>query len=342
MKFKKTRNMPKSGRSSLVKKSTLDTSIEDIMREHIYLITERSLYEKAEVLKTEENTKKDQEIDELNDRIQLLMIKNYDLDMAIEKENELRYKYEQEIIRIANYCNDIKKKFCNIETTFENYRETVERLKDENEKLLTMYDGKIEGIEKGNEKIVKRIDDRIDLFDTNRKNIADGENRIKKINEEIARQKVKFEDKKMENKIKYDNLERNISIIQGKLSNAQLKHEMEQAEKDRTEKFIKNDKNEAEDIIKEIDRFEKQNSMIQAQIEDLKRQWEEISHLTLNSSSRKKGKRSNLGRSSVFSDSLSYRANTKNSARTGAKTSLKNTFNVSAALKRKSNPLIHK
>ena len=36
------------------------------------------------------------------------MIRNYDLDMAIEKENELRNKLERKKIKIANYCNDIK------------------------------------------------------------------------------------------------------------------------------------------------------------------------------------------------------------------------------------------
>ena len=80
----------------------------------------------------------------LNEKIHNLMIRNYDLDMAIEKENELRNKCEQEKIRIANYCNDIKEKFKNVDGTIKNYEETIKSMKEENERLAEEYDLKID------------------------------------------------------------------------------------------------------------------------------------------------------------------------------------------------------
>ena len=60
---------------------------------------------KANELKSKENRIKDNEIDTLNDEIEKVMLNNYDLEMAISKELELRNKYESEQRRIANYCN---------------------------------------------------------------------------------------------------------------------------------------------------------------------------------------------------------------------------------------------
>ena len=136
------------------------------------------------------------------------MIKIYDLDMAIEKENEIRNKCEIEKNRIANYCNDIKKKFENVDRTIRNYEETVQHLKEENEKIADEYDIKIDELEQKNNKIVKRIDNRIDLFNHQKAQIIEGENKVNNILQSIEIQKNEFNEKSMINKIKYDELEK--------------------------------------------------------------------------------------------------------------------------------------
>ena len=78
---------------------------------------------KANELKSRENRIKDSEIDTLNDEIEKVMLNNYDLEMAISKELELRNKYESEQRRIANYCNDLKSKFNNMQKTIKDYED---------------------------------------------------------------------------------------------------------------------------------------------------------------------------------------------------------------------------
>ena len=56
---------------------------------------------RANVIKTQENKIKDDEIDALNEEIRQLMITNFDLQSAIQKELELRHTYETEQRKIA-------------------------------------------------------------------------------------------------------------------------------------------------------------------------------------------------------------------------------------------------
>ncbi len=72
---------------------------------------------RANVLKTQENKIKDEEIDTLNEEIRQLMITNFELQTAIHKELELRHTYETEQRKIAAYCNDLSYKFRNMEKT---------------------------------------------------------------------------------------------------------------------------------------------------------------------------------------------------------------------------------
>ncbi len=90
--------------------------------------------------KEKENVFKDKEIEELNDRIQQLRVKNYDLDMAIANELKIKTQMQLEQNRIAHYCNDIKKKFDNSEKTIENYENTIAKMQNENEQLAQKYD----------------------------------------------------------------------------------------------------------------------------------------------------------------------------------------------------------
>ena len=69
---------------------------------------------RANVIKTQENKIKDEEIDALNEEIRQIMLTNFDLQSAIQKELELRHTYETEQRKIANYCNDLSAKFRNM------------------------------------------------------------------------------------------------------------------------------------------------------------------------------------------------------------------------------------
>ena len=51
---------------------------------------------KANLQKTQENKIKDDEIDLLNEEIRKIMLKNFDLQTAIQRELELRHTYETE------------------------------------------------------------------------------------------------------------------------------------------------------------------------------------------------------------------------------------------------------
>ena len=90
---------------------------------------------RANELKTKENLIKDEEIEKLNDEIEKVMLNNYDLEMAISKELELRGKYEAEQKRIALYCNDLKNKFKNMQKTIKEYEDSIKSMKEENDKL---------------------------------------------------------------------------------------------------------------------------------------------------------------------------------------------------------------
>lgn len=233
---------------------------------------------------------KDEEIDNLNDAIQKITLNNYDLEMAIEKELELRNKYEAEQRRIANYCNDLKLKFKNVDKTISDYETTIASMKEENIKLADAYDKKIEQIEKENKKIVTRIDDRIDVFNHQKAEIIENETKVDDLIKEIEQQKTVFEERSMLNKIKYDELEKKYANLQKKIYELQINCEIKKAENVQCEKRVSMAENEKGDIERQIKEYEISNEKLTNQINDLTKQWKELSSVSIETNY--KGKRS--------------------------------------------------
>ena len=243
----------------------------------------------------------------LNEKIHNLMIRNYDLDMAIEKENELRNKCEQEKIRIANYCNDIKEKFKNVDGTIKNYEETIKSMKEENERLAEEYDLKIEDLENKNNKIVKRIENRIDLFENQKRQIIDGENKVNSLLHEIEEQKNTFKERAMINKIKFDELEKKFANLQKKIYEMQMKFEIQKAESVQNFRKVDTVAEEKLSTEKEIKKFEKENEYLMKEISEMQQHWKKLTSIDTDN---KKGK----GRRQFTSGSiLSKTSNKRNS-----------------------------
>ena len=199
------------------------------------------LVKKGNNQKEKENVFKDKEIEELNDRIQQLRVKNYDLDMAIANELKIKTQMQLEQNRIAHYCNDIKKKFDNSEKTIENYENTIAKMQNENEQLAQKYDIDLDDLERVNKKLISQIDEKINLFNKQKTMLLGSETKLSDIQGEIDQQRKTFEDRAAINKIKYDELEKKYSNLQKKIYNLQMKAELRRKEKKRKEKKMKGD-----------------------------------------------------------------------------------------------------
>ena len=177
---------------------------------------------RANVLKTQENKIKDEEIDALNEEIRQIMITNFDLQSAIQKELELRHTYETEQRKIANYCNDLSAKFRNMEKTIRDYENTVQMMKKQNEDLADAYDKKIEEIDKENKKLQKRIDDRIELYNHQKNEIYEKTAKVDLLGVEIQRQKDLFNERNIMNKNKFEELQNKYKEMLKKVYELQL------------------------------------------------------------------------------------------------------------------------
>ena len=177
---------------------------------------------KANLQKTQENKIKDDEIDLLNEEIRKIMLTNFDLQTAIQKELELRHTYETEQRKIANYCNDLSLKFRNMEKTIADYEATVKSMKKQNEDLANAYDKKIEEIDKENKKLQKRIDDRIELYNHQKNEIYEKKAKVDLLGVEIQRQKDLFNERNTMNKNKFEELQNKYKEMLKKVYELQL------------------------------------------------------------------------------------------------------------------------
>ena len=177
---------------------------------------------RANEIKNKENKIKDAEIDALNEEIRQIMLTNFDLQMAIQKELELRHTYETEQRKIANYCNDLSAKFRNMEKTISDYENTVQSMKKQNEDLADAYDKKIEEIDKENKKLQKRIDDRIELYNHQKDEIYEKTAKVDNLGVEIQRQKDLFNERNIMNRNKFDELQNKYKDMLKKVYELQL------------------------------------------------------------------------------------------------------------------------
>ena len=241
------------------------------------------LFKKVNNQKEKENVFKDKEIEELNDRIQQLRVKNYDLDMAIANELKIKTQMQLEQNRIAHYCNDIKKKFDNSEKTIENYENTIAKMQNENEQLAQKYDIDLDDLERVNKKLISQIDEKINLFNKQKTMLLGSETKLSDIQGEIDQQRKTFEDRAAINKIKYDELEKKYSNLQKKIYNLQMNAELRRKDKMSQAKKMKGDFNEKEELEKQIEAFNKKNQELTEQINNVNKEWKHISTRSTNS-----------------------------------------------------------
>ena len=215
------------------------------------------------------------------------MIRNYDLDMAIEKENELRNKLKREKIKIANYCNDIKEKFKDVDRTINNYEATIKSMKEENEKVADEYDVKIDELQVKNNRIVKRIEDRIELFNAQKAKIVNGENKVNVLLQHIEEQKNNFKERAMGNKIKYDELERKFANLQKKIYEMQMNFEIKKAETFHNYKKVDGVAIAKNNYEREIRKIEKENESLTKELIDMQHHWKNITSSDINTTGKK-------------------------------------------------------
>ena len=236
---------------------------------------------KANLIKTQENKIKDDEIDLLNEEIRKIMLTNFDLQSSIQKELELRHTYETEQRKIANYCNDLSLKFRNMEKTIADYEATVKSMKKQNEDLADAYDKKIEEIDKENKKLQKRIDDRIELYNHQKNEIYEKKAKVDILGVEIQRQKDLFNERNIMNKNKFEDLQNKYKEMLKKVYELQLGIGLKKADgigkvgDTPSPEEIK--KKQIQEIEKKIEDCEQNNDELVEEINELNKQYKEMS-----------------------------------------------------------------
>ncbi|MCQ2819642.1 MAG: hypothetical protein MJ252_20450 [archaeon] len=240
---------------------------------------------KANIKKTKENQIRDKEIDNLNDEIQKLVLNNYDLEQSIQKELVLRRKYEKEQTKVAKYCNDLKHKFNNLDETVKNFEKTIKTMKDENKKIKDIYDEKIKKLEVESKGIEQKINDKLKLIEKQKEEINEQNDALKAVEKEIEVQRDFYETRKMENKMKYTELEKQNVIIQKEVHELQMQCEFADFElsgihnkgNDKT-KSTANQTDESINYEQQIQKYEQNNLELMQEIERLTQELEELNN----------------------------------------------------------------
>lgn len=235
---------------------------------------------KANLLKTKENKIKDNEIDELNEKIDSIMLTNLDLQEALQKELENRHFYEREQKKIADYCNELNYKFHHMEKTISDYENTVKNITKENQDLVTMYDKKIEEIDLENKKIQKRIDDRIELFEHQKNEIFDKTAKINFLKVEIQRAKDDFNQRTIFNRKRIEELQKEYKDLQKNVYDLQIGCNVKKCEgAGKVGSVISPEekkKMELKEIEKKIENCEQGNNELIEEFNELRKQYKEM------------------------------------------------------------------
>ena len=166
-----------------------------------------------------------------------------------------------------------------MEKTINDYENLIKNMNQENVKLQETYEKKIEEVELNNKKLEKKIEDRVNLYNQQKKEISNNNLKIEKIKKEIEKQKNTYNERFMLNKIRHEELEKNFSSIQKKVYELQMIYDIKKSEsaKARIEKSKGKKVDEIEIIEKKIRDYENNNQRLSNQIEELTKQWKEMS-----------------------------------------------------------------
>ena len=251
-----------------------------------YIKTENK-YKKANKKGDDYLSKLDDEIDKLNDKITELISHNYELDQEIQKEYELKTKYEIEQKRRTKECNDIKNNFNNYFETINSYKKAINDLIEDNNQLKDEYDIKINEINLTNDFIYKQLNEKLNILNSKREESATAEKKINDILKEISNQRDYYNQRAEINDKKYFELEKKFTELQNKIMGEEMTNNLKNEEANKNKKLETGNINQKKELQNQIKQLEKNNEIMSKEIGMLKKQYRKL----INSASHKKANR---------------------------------------------------
>ncbi len=180
---------------------------------------------------------------------------------SVQRNSKNELEYEQ--LDVANYCNDLKYKFKNIEKTVEDYESLINKLELENQKINKTQSEKIEEITKENNEIKARLDEKLKIAKTQRSTIKELELKKEFILKENEEFRNSFLERELLNKIKFDELEKKYILLQKKIHESQKNEDIRKVEMQTESKKSLQGRWESDRILKEIEAYEKKNEELE-------------------------------------------------------------------------------
>ena len=255
-----------------------------------YIKTE-NIYKKANKKGDNCLLKLDDEIDKLNDRITELISHNYELDQEIQKEYELKTKYEIEQKRRTKECNDIKNNFNNYFATINSYKKAINDLIEDNNKLQDEYETKINEINLTNDYVFKQLNEKLNILNIKREESATAEKKINDILKEISNQRDYYNQRAEINSKKYFELEKKFTELQNKIMGEEMSKDLKNEEVSKNKKLETGNIKQKNELQKQIKQLEKNNEIMSKEIGMLKKQYRRLVNSTSHKRTNKRKKK---------------------------------------------------
>jgi hypothetical protein len=223
--------------------------------------------------------RKEMEMESINERLEELRQINSDLKYDIQIENAERNDNEKEQRAVADYCNDLKKKFDNIEKTVEEYEKTIGLLNNGNIELQEGYDKKILELENENKILRQRLEERNKLVRRQNNNIRDLEIKSEYIIKDTEAQRLVCMDRQINNKNKLEEIERKYNDTLKRMYEIQMNEDVRKVEMRTNNKKVLQNKQQNESIENEIEIYEKRNKELTSNIKEMSMRFKELSGL---------------------------------------------------------------
>jgi hypothetical protein len=209
--------------------------------------------------KEEQEKKKEEEIEIISEKIgELVMTQDYIKHVtSVQRNSKNELEYEQG--DLANYCNDLKYKFKNIEKTKADYESVISKLEEDNQKINTTQSQKIEEFTNENKGIKTRLDEKLKIAKTQRNTIKELELKREYILIENEDFRKGYLERELLNKIKFDELEKKYILLQKKIHEAQKNEDVRKVEMHSETKKSLQGKMESDMLAREIEIYEKKN-----------------------------------------------------------------------------------
>jgi hypothetical protein len=167
--------------------------------------------------------------------------------------NELEYEQGD----LANYCNDLKYKFKNIEKTKSDYESLISKLEEDNQKINRTQSEKIEEFTNENKGIKARLDEKLKIAKTQINTIKELELKSEYILTENEDFRKGCLERELLNKIKFDELEKKYILLQKKIHEVQKNEDVRKVEMHTESKKSLQGKMESDMLAREIEINEK-------------------------------------------------------------------------------------